>query len=105
MLPERRLVVIRDEERVELVYDGERRRVLHADGRGSVVDTSGGRVQIAGFEDGALVVETASDRGSRIVERFVPMPSGRMRLEVRVINPLFDEPVSFALHFARAESS
>jgi hypothetical protein len=74
-------------------------QVLYTDGRPSVVDARNPGVSFAAWEDGALWVERTSDRGTRVVERWV-LEEGGLRADYEVRNGLLEDPLAFTLRFA-----
>lgn len=79
-----KLSLSHQEPRLEMEIDDQRTRTLYTDNRGVSVSASGGRqqwVSTAGWEKGALVVETTTDAGAQLIERY-RLSAGGQRLEV-----------------------
>jgi hypothetical protein len=79
-----------------LIADGRDRRVV---GRRAVVSRSSPIVRSGGVEDGDLIVETANDAGTRIVEHYRRAGPDRLLLDLRLTNALFDDPVEATVAF------
>jgi hypothetical protein len=101
-LPERRVDLAVEPDRVRFRRDGGSEEVLPTDGRPTVVDAANPGVRMAAWEAGELWIERASDHGTRVIERWYAQAPG-LAVDYQVRNALFEDPVEFTLRFRPAE--
>jgi hypothetical protein len=100
-------LVITHEDPMLLIADenGQRQR-LFTDFRGASVSASGGlqqRVAVAGWEGAALVVETTTNNGSKLVQNYqIDTKTGQLRVSTAAQLPEL-QAVSYRLVYDRAK--
>lgn len=103
-LPEDRVSLAVTDRAVSFRRDGGIPEVLPTDGRPTVVDADNPGVRMAAWESGDLWVERASNHGTRVIERWYATEAG-LAADYEVRNGLFEDPITFTLHFLPATGS
>jgi hypothetical protein len=80
---------------VVAIDDLEPRRITAS----AVVSRQNPIVRIGGLEGATLVIETANDAGTRIIERYRRVPDGGLLLDLELASPLFEAPVETQVPF------
>lgn len=100
------LVITHEDPMLLIVSEGNRNQRLYTDFRGASVSANGGldqRVTVAGWEGAVLVVETTTNGGLRLVQRYqLDAATGRLVVASAIHVPEV-KPVSFRLVYSRSK--